>query len=85
MGQPYLSNVDFLKNGVPASVVAMLVRFRLVYVRAIFRCEELMHPLAGNVLQVVATLGFAIMKFIGYAICHFALISHLTDHLFLRI
>ena len=26
MGQLYLTNVDFLKNGVPASVIAALVR-----------------------------------------------------------
>lgn len=25
MGKPYLSNIDFLKNGVPASVLATLV------------------------------------------------------------
>jgi len=25
LGQPYLSNVDFLKNGVPASIIAALV------------------------------------------------------------
>lgn len=27
MGQLYLTNVDFLKNGVPASVIAALVGF----------------------------------------------------------
>ena len=26
MGQLYLSNIDFLKNGVPASIIATLVR-----------------------------------------------------------
>ena len=26
MGQLYLTNVDFLKNGVPASIIAALVR-----------------------------------------------------------
>ena len=26
MGQLYLSNVDFLKNGVPASIIATIVR-----------------------------------------------------------
>lgn len=26
LGQLYLSNVDFLKNGVPASIIATLVR-----------------------------------------------------------
>ena len=26
MGQLYLSNVDFLKNGVPASIIATMVR-----------------------------------------------------------
>ncbi|KAI0077806.1 Sodium/sulfate symporter [Panus rudis PR-1116 ss-1] len=32
MGQLYLSNVDFLKNGVPASIIAMLVVSTLGYV-----------------------------------------------------
>jgi hypothetical protein len=27
LGQLYLTNVDFLKNGVPASIIATLVRF----------------------------------------------------------
>lgn len=27
MGQLYLSNVDFLKNGVPASIIATMVSF----------------------------------------------------------
>ena len=27
MGQLYLTNVDFLKNGVPASIIAMLVSY----------------------------------------------------------
>jgi hypothetical protein len=26
MGKPYLSNMDFLKNGVPASIIATIVR-----------------------------------------------------------
>lgn len=26
MGQLYLSNIDFLKNGVPASIIATVVR-----------------------------------------------------------
>lgn len=30
MGQLYLSNVDFLKNGVPASIIATLVRLCLL-------------------------------------------------------
>lgn len=29
MGQLYLSNVDFLKNGVPASIIATFVRLFL--------------------------------------------------------
>jgi hypothetical protein len=33
MGQLYLTNVDFLKNGVPASVIAALVGF----IRPLFR------------------------------------------------
>ena len=39
MGQLYLSNIDFLKNGVPASVIATVV---------------------------VATVGYLLMKAIGY-------------------
>ena len=27
LGQLYLSNIDFLKNGVPASIIATLVRY----------------------------------------------------------
>ncbi|KAI0259100.1 SPX domain-containing protein [Gloeopeniophorella convolvens] len=47
MGQLYLSNVDFLKNGVPASAIAALV---------------------------VATLGYALMKLIGFVLSsHFDL------------
>jgi phosphate transporter len=30
LGQLYLSNVDFLKNGVPASMIAALVSFSRV-------------------------------------------------------
>ena len=26
MGKPYLTNIDFLKNGVPASIIATIVR-----------------------------------------------------------
>ena len=56
MGQLYLTNVDFLKNGVPASIVAATVIIICQYGNAHLRIE-----------QVVATLGFALMRAIGYA------------------
>ena len=31
MGQLYLTNIDFLKNGVPASIVAAAVRLFIQY------------------------------------------------------
>lgn len=33
MGQLYLSNIDFLKNGIPASIIATLVSNHLRYFR----------------------------------------------------
>lgn len=55
MGQLYLTNVDFLKNGVPASVIAALVPFPS------FVDTQSAHHM---VLQVVASLGYALMKLI---------------------
>ncbi|KAJ7053590.1 SPX domain-containing protein [Mycena amicta] len=49
LGQLYLTNVDFLKNGVPASVIATLV---------------------------VATIGFLLMKAIGYVFLVFSFLSY---------
>ena len=34
MGQRYLTNVDFLKNGVPASIIAATVNLVFVYENA---------------------------------------------------
>ncbi|KDQ58975.1 hypothetical protein JAAARDRAFT_68566 [Jaapia argillacea MUCL 33604] len=57
LGQLYLSNVDFLKNGVPASIIATMVCF-LSHQRSLdLRTHEL--P------QVVATVGFVLMKAVG--------------------
>lgn len=60
LGQLYLSNVDFLKNGVPASIVATFVsnpsRFQGL-------CSE-----SDGALQVVATVGYLLMKVIGQVI-----------------
>lgn len=41
MGQLYLSNIDFLKNGVPASIIATMVRPRCTpaFEVADFRCQ----------------------------------------------
>lgn len=58
MGQLYLSNVDFLKNGVPASILAALVSSRLKFI--CIACPEL-----RVALQVVATVGFGLMLAIG--------------------
>lgn len=50
----YLSNIDFLKNGVPASIIAALVSLT----------PPVDHPLLISV-QVVSTIGFLLMKLIG--------------------
>jgi hypothetical protein len=55
MGQLYLTNVDFLKNGVPASVIAALVSL-LSFIDT--------HDAHHMVQQVVASLGYALMKLI---------------------
>ena len=45
MGQLYLSNIDFLKNGIPASIMATLVSFfvfrlpRSVLMYRVGRCD----------------------------------------------
>ena len=59
LGELYLTNVDFLKNGVPSSIIATLVGSRFILVPDWL---TLSFPL---LLQVVATLGFVIMKLIG--------------------
>lgn len=56
MGELYLSNVDFLKNGVPASIIATLVG-------AVSRIEQASLLILAR--QVVSTLGFILMKIIG--------------------
>jgi hypothetical protein len=55
MGQLYLTNVDFLKNGVPASVIAALVSLP-----SLIDTQNAHHM----VQQVVASLGYALMKLI---------------------
>ena len=59
LGQLYLSNMDFFKNGVPASVIAALVGFSRIYSGD--RRGLILHLLS----QVVATVGFLLMKAIG--------------------
>jgi hypothetical protein len=55
MGQLYLTNIDFLKNGVPASVIAALVLLpSFIDTRNAHRMVQ----------QVVASLGYALMKLI---------------------
>ena len=41
MGQLYLSNVDFLKNGVPASIIATMVRDQSSSLTALISTDEL--------------------------------------------
>ena len=58
MGQLYLSNVDFLKCGVPASIIAALV------------WTSTLIPLPTNghgivYAQVVSTVGYLLMNLIG--------------------
>ena len=57
LGQLYLSNVDFLKNGVPASIIAAFVS----------NLRGNSGALSGSdcALQVVATVGYLLMKVIG--------------------
>lgn len=59
MGQLYLTNVDFLKNGVPASIIAALVRPFLAMVL------DIQHTNRIVLCQVVASLGYALMKLVG--------------------
>lgn len=61
MGQLYLSNVDFLKNGVPASIIAALVSLSL--------CKSIALAVLTYVTsctKVVATVGFGLMLAIEY-------------------
>lgn len=54
MGKVYLTNLDFLKNGVPASAIATMVMsqpWRFVWMYA-------------HDLQVVATVGYALMRLV---------------------
>ena len=57
LGQLYLSNVDFLKNGVPASIVATFVSNLR---RTSGTCSG-----SDGTLQVVATVGYVLMKVVG--------------------
>jgi hypothetical protein len=57
MGQLYLTNVDFLKNGIPASVIAALV-----CVAHPSSPEQNTHHMLR---QVVASLGYTLMKLVG--------------------
>jgi len=57
LGQLYLTNVDFLKNGVPASIVATFVSTPSGS-RGVFTEPD-------GALQVVATVGYLLMKVIG--------------------
>ena len=59
MGQLYLTNVDFLKNGVPASIIAALVS-------DLFPLHVMVLSVAARYPQVVATVGFGLMLAIGY-------------------
>ena len=61
MGQLYLSNVDFLKNGVPASMIA-------TFVRAVSFSFSI-SPLSQRRQQVVSTVGYVLMTMIGYVPC----------------
>lgn len=56
LGQLYLSNVDFLKNGVPASIIAAFV--------SNLRSQGALSGSDGA-LQVVATVGYLLMKVVG--------------------
>ncbi len=56
MGQLYLSNVDFLKNGVPASIIAAMVSQEV---------HDFPLRFADLRYQVVATVGYLLMRAIG--------------------
>lgn len=58
LGHLYLSNMDFFKNGVPASIIAALVTCSSVNSHG---GDLTIHLLS----QVVATVGFLLMKVIG--------------------
>ena len=60
MGQLYLTNVDFLKNGIPASVIAALVC--VAHPSSPWWIEQNTHHM---VRQVVASLGYTLMKLVG--------------------
>lgn len=49
MGQLYLTNIDFLKNGVPASIIATMVRFSSIYtVYSMLSVNCRLYPLLGT-------------------------------------
>jgi len=53
MGQLYLTNVDFLKNGVPASVIAALVCF----IRPFFENHSPHGTIGGRIAWLCADEG----------------------------
>jgi len=53
MGQLYLTNVDFLKNGVPASVIAALVCF----IRPLFKNHSPYGTIGGRIAWLYADEG----------------------------
>lgn len=59
LGQVYLTNVDFLKNGIPASFIAALVRVPSRVVSGII------WAMADEGEQVVSTVGYVLMMVIG--------------------
>lgn len=54
MGQLYLSNIDFLKNGVPASIIAMLV--------GLTHSAMSLFAHISLAFQVVSTVGYLLMR-----------------------
>lgn len=60
LGQVYLTNVDFLKNGIPASIIAALVR-----APSCARVVSGIREMADEGEQVVSTVGYLLMMVIG--------------------
>jgi hypothetical protein len=63
MGQLYLTNVDFLKNGVPASVIAALVCF----IRPLFENHSLHGTIGGRIAWLCADEAY----WVGVLFLHF--------------
>ncbi len=74
MGQLYLSNVDFLKNGVPASIIATFVRSPLLALSSV----PLIHYASGRCHS-------RILAHESHRVCFAYICTEVVAHIFRRL